>query len=53
MSGPNYKTNELARLVGVSKNTLLRWEEDGLISPALRDGRGWRVWPKSTVEKIL
>jgi len=52
MSGPNYKTNELARLVGVSKNTLLRWEEEGVISPALRDGRGWRVWPKSAIEKI-
>ena len=53
MANPNYKTNELARLVGVSKNTLLRWEEDGLIPPALRDGRGWRVWSKTALEKII
>jgi ketol-acid reductoisomerase len=52
-TGPYYKTNELARLVGVSKNTLLRWEEAKLISPAMRDGRGWRVWSKDALEKIL
>ncbi|MCX6113495.1 MAG: MerR family transcriptional regulator [Proteobacteria bacterium] len=53
MAGPNYNTSELARLIGVSKNTLLRWEEEGLIPPALRDGRGWRVWSKSALEKII
>lgn len=53
MTGPYYKTNELARLVGVSKNTLLRWEEAGLIPSALRDGRGWRVWSKQALEKIM
>ena len=53
MSGPYYKTNELARLVGVSKNTLIRWEEEGLIPPPMRDGRGWRVWSKDAVEKIM
>jgi ketol-acid reductoisomerase len=51
--GPYYKTNELARLVGVSKNTLLRGEEAKLIHPAMRDGRGWRVWSKDALEKIL
>ncbi|MFH1223575.1 MAG: MerR family DNA-binding transcriptional regulator [Pseudomonadota bacterium] len=53
MSQPYYKTNELARLAGISKNTLLRWEEEKLIPPAQRDGRGWRVWSKSTVDEIL
>jgi len=53
MSGPYYKTNELARLVGVSKNTLIRWEEEGLIPPPMRDGRGWRVWSKDALEKII
>ncbi|MEI6079315.1 MAG: MerR family DNA-binding transcriptional regulator [bacterium] len=53
MTGPHYKTNELARLVGVSKNTLLRWEEAKLIPPAMRDGRGWRVWSKQALDKIL
>ena len=53
MPGPYYKTNELAQLVGVSKNTLIRWEEEGLISAPMRDGRGWRVWNKDAVEKII
>jgi len=53
MTGPYYKTNELARLVGVSKNTLIRWEEEGLIPPPMRDGRGWRVWSKDALEKII
>ncbi len=50
---PIYKTNEIAKLVGVSKNTLIRWEEEGLIPPAMRDGRGWRVWTKDALEKII
>jgi len=50
---PIYKTNEIAKLVGVSKNTLIRWEEDGLIPAAMRDGRGWRVWTKDALEKII
>ena len=53
MPGPYYKTNELARLVGVSKNTLIRWEEESLIPSPMRDGRGWRVWNKDAVEKII
>jgi ketol-acid reductoisomerase len=50
---PIYKTNEIAKLVGVSKNTLIRWEEEWLIPPAMRDGRGWRVWTKDALEKII
>ncbi len=52
-SGPYYNSSELARLLGVSKNTLIRWEEDGTIPKPLRDGRGWRVWTKDSLEKII
>lgn len=48
-----YNTSELTKLVGVSKNTVIRWEEKGIIPKALRDGRGWRVWPKEAIEKII
>jgi ketol-acid reductoisomerase len=48
-----YNTSELTKLVGVSKNTVIRWEEKGVIPKALRDGRGWRVWPKEAIEKII
>ncbi len=51
--GPYYNSSELARLVGVSKNTLIRWEEEGVIPAPLRDGRGWRVWTKDVLEKII
>lgn len=51
--GPYYSTSELAKLVGVSKNTLIRWEEEGVIPNPLRDGRGWRVWTKDALEKII
>jgi ketol-acid reductoisomerase len=53
MKSPYYKTNELAKLVGISKNTLLRWEAEGIIPASLRDGRGWRVWSKETLEQII
>lgn len=52
-SGPYYNSSELARLLGVSKNTLIRWEEDGIIPKPLRDGRGWRVWTKEALETII
>jgi len=48
-----YSSLELAKLLGVSKNTLLRWEESKLIPEALRDGRGWRLWNKEHLHKIL
>ncbi len=51
--GPYYNSSELARLVGVSKNTIIRWEEEGVIPAPLRDGRGWRVWTKDALEKII
>lgn len=48
-----YSTAELAKLIGVSKNTVLRWEEQKLISAPYRDGRGWRVWDKNHLLEIL
>ena len=51
--GPYYSTSELAKLIGVSKNTLIRWEDEGVIPKPLRDGRGWRVWTKDTLERII
>jgi len=53
MKAPHYTTSELARLVGVSKNTLFRWESEGLVRPSLRDGRGWRVWSKQDLERVI
>lgn len=53
MEGPFYTTAELCALIGISKNTILRWESSGIIPVAMRDGRGWRVWPKEAVEIVM
>lgn len=48
-----YSSAELAKLLGISKNTLLRWEEKNQIPKAIRNGRGWRVWNKNHFHEIL
>lgn len=47
-----YSTVEAAKRVGVSKNTLLRWLDEGLIEDVERDWRGWRVWRSEDVERV-
>jgi excisionase family DNA binding protein len=44
-------TVEAAKRIGVSKNTLLRWLDGGLIEAVERDWRGWRVWGDQDVER--
>ena len=47
-----FSTIEAAQFVGVSKNTLLRWLDEGLIDDVKRDWRGWRVWMQQDIERI-
>jgi len=47
-----FSTVEAAKRVGVSKNTLLRWLDEGLIEDVQRDWRGWRVWRPQDVERV-
>jgi hypothetical protein len=47
-----FSTVEAARFVGVSKNTLLRWLDEGLIDDVQRDWRGWRVWLHKDIERV-
>ena len=47
-----YSTVEVAKRVGVSKNTLLRWLDEGLTEDVERDWRGWRVWNNEDVERV-
>lgn len=44
-------TGEAARRVGVCKNTLLRWIDEGYIPDVGRDWRGWRVWSGSDIAR--
>jgi hypothetical protein len=47
-----FSTIEAAHCIGVSKNTLLRWLDEGLIDDVQRDWRGWRVWMQRDIERI-
>jgi DNA-binding transcriptional MerR regulator len=47
-----FSTIEAAKCIGVSKNTLLRWLDEGLIDDVQRDWRGWRVWMQQDIERI-
>ena len=39
-----FSTAQAAERIGVSKNTLLRWLDEGLTEDVERDWRGWRLW---------
>ena len=45
-------TVEAAKRIGVSKSTLLRWLDEGLVEDVERDGRGWRMWRSRDVERV-
>lgn len=48
-----YRTAEVCRMVGVSKNTLFRWLKDGVFNDIeYRDWRGWRLFTAAQVEGI-
>lgn len=48
-----YRTNEVQRMLGVSRTTLLRWLKQGILKEAeYRDGRGWRLFTEDDVARI-
>jgi excisionase family DNA binding protein len=48
-----YRTTELCQIVGISKNTLLRWITSKKIPDAKhRDRNGWRLFTESEVDRI-
>jgi DNA-binding transcriptional MerR regulator len=48
-----YRTAEVCRMVGISKNTLFRWLKQGMFSDVeYRDWRGWRLFTVSQVETM-
>ncbi|MFO7773562.1 MAG: helix-turn-helix domain-containing protein [Dehalococcoidia bacterium] len=48
-----YRTAEVCRLVGISRNTLFRWIKEGILSDVeYRDWRGWRLFTAAQVETI-
>jgi predicted site-specific integrase-resolvase len=48
-----YRTAEVCRMVGISRNTLFRWLKEGIFSDVeYRDWRGWRLFTVAQVETI-
>jgi excisionase family DNA binding protein len=45
-------TVEAAKRIGVSKSTLLRWLDEGLVDDVQRDWRGWRIWHSQDIERV-
>lgn len=48
-----YRTAEVCRMVGISRNTLFRWLKTGVAREATgRDRRGWRLFSRNQIEEI-
>jgi len=48
-----YRTAEVCRIAGISRNTLFRWLKTGIFSePDKRDWRGWRLFSQSQLDRI-
>ena len=48
-----YQTAEACRIVGISKNTILRWIREGLFADVeLRDRRGWRLFSDDDLDRL-
>jgi DNA-binding transcriptional MerR regulator len=53
MSRPYLKTRQVARMVGVSLNTIYRWLKDERIDEPYRDPENnYRLWTPQDVEQI-
>ena len=48
-----YRTAEVCRMIGISRNTLFRWLKEGIFSDVeYRDWRGWRLFTPVQLESI-
>ena len=48
-----YRTAEVCRMVGISKNTLLRWIKEGTFAEVRqRDRRNWRLFTEDELDTL-
>ena len=48
-----YRTAEVFRMIGISRNTLYRWlQKDILGGIEHRDSRGWRLFTQDEIDKL-
>ena len=47
-----YSTTETCKKMGISRATLYRWLQKGLINRLRKDRRGWRLFTESDLHRI-
>ncbi len=48
-----YRTSEAAQRAGITRSTLLRWLDSGIIKDTTqRDRRGWRLFTETDIKRI-
>ena len=48
-----YRTAEVFRVIGVSRNTLYRWLQKGILNGTeRRDSRGWRLFTREEIDQL-
>ena len=48
-----YRTAEVFRMIGISRNTLYRWlQKDILLGIERRDSRGWRLFTQDEIDRL-
>jgi DNA-binding transcriptional MerR regulator len=47
-----FKTKDICKIYDISRSTLFRWENEGLITGVERDWRGWRLYHQKNLKEI-
>ena len=47
-----YRTSESCKKTGISRATLFRWLEAGILEKSYKDRRGWRIFTEEDLNKI-
>ena len=48
-----YRTAEAFRVIGISRNTLYRWLQKGVLDGIeRRDSRGWRLFTREEIDRL-
>jgi excisionase family DNA binding protein len=48
-----FQIQEVAKKLGVSRQTLQRWFREGKAKDVSRDHRGWRVFTQSDIDRLM
>lgn len=46
------RVKDVEKIIDRDRNTILRWEREGLVPHARKDSRGWRFYTREDIEKL-